>query len=186
MLEEDLEILIRKCCKGNTLAQRRLYDKFSPKLFAVCMRYSNCRDDAQDNFQEAFIKIFQKIDSFNGKGSFEGWMRRIMVNQCMDKFRKNRLTIVTDNPQKYQEHELDEDEDDVEPIISADALTDLIQQLPNQYRLVFNLYVIENYTHAEIAEQLNISIGTSKSNLSRAKSWLRDRLKKKMKTINIA
>ena len=142
------------------------------------MRYSNCRDDAQDTFQEAFIKAFQKIDSYEGNGSFEGWLRRIMVNKCMDKFRKNRLTIVTDNPQYYQENDF-EDEEEIELPYSTDQLTDVIQQLPDQYRLVFNMYVIENYTHAEIADELNTSVGTSKSNLSRAKSWLRKELKKK-------
>lgn len=149
------------------------------------MRYSNCRDDAQDTFQEAFIKAFQKIDSYEGNGSFEGWLRRIMVNKCMDKFRKNRLTIVTDNPQYYQENDF-EDEEEIELPYSTDQLTDVIQQLPDQYRLVFNMYVIENYTHAEIADELNISVGTSKSNLSRAKSWLRKELKKKYVKSNIA
>ena len=149
------------------------------------MRYSNCRDDAQDTFQEAFIKAFQKIDSYEGNGSFEGWLRRIMVNKCMDKFRKNRLTIVTDNPQYYQENDF-EDEEEIELPYSNDQLTEVIQQLPDQYRLVFNMYVIENYTHAEIADELNISVGTSKSNLSRAKSWLRKELKKKYVKSNIA
>lgn len=154
-------------------------------MFAVCMRYSQCRDDAQDTFQEAFIKAFQKIDSYNGDGSFEGWLRRIMVNKCMDKFRSKRLTIVTDNPQIYQEQELEEEEE-VELPYSNDELISTIQELPDQYRLVFNMYVVENYTHAEIAESLNISVGTSKSNLSRAKAWLRKELKKKYVKTNIA
>lgn len=142
------------------------------------MRYSNCRDDAQDTFQEGFIRAFQKIDSFNGNGSFEGWLRRIMVNKCMDKFRQNKLTIVAENPNLFLETEIDE-EDEPELPYTSDELTFIIQQLPDQYRLVFNMYVIESYTHAEIAEELNISVGTSKSNLSRAKQWLRKELKKK-------
>ena len=154
-------------------------------MFAVCMRYSHCRDDAQDTFQEAFIKAFQKIESYQGNGSFEGWLRRIMVNKCMDKFRSKRLTIVTDNPQYYMEHEIEEEEE-VELPYSQDELTATIQELPDQYRLVFNMYVIENYTHAEIATSLNISVGTSKSNLSRAKAWLRKELKKKYVKSNIA
>lgn len=153
-------------------------------MFAVCMRYSNCRDDAQDTFQEGFIKAFQKIHTYQGNGSFEGWLRRLMVNKCMDKFRKKRLTIVTDNPQYFQEYE--EEEEEVESEYSKDELMTLIQKLPDQYRLVFNMYVIENYTHAEIAEALNISVGTSKSNLSRAKAWLRKELKKKYVKSNIA
>lgn len=148
------------------------------------MRYSNCRDDAQDTFQEGFIKAFQKIHTYQGNGSFEGWLRRLMVNKCMDKFRKKRLTIVTDNPQYFQEYE--EEEEEVESEYSKDELMTLIQKLPDQYRLVFNMYVIENYTHAEIAEALNISVGTSKSNLSRAKAWLRKELKKKYVKSNIA
>lgn len=148
------------------------------------MRYSANRDDAQDSFQEAFIKAFQKINSFEGSGSFEGWLRRIMVNKCMDKFRKKRLIIVTDNPQYYQEVEVEEEE--VELPYSKDYLIETIQKLPDQYRLVFNMYVMENYTHAEIAEELDISVGTSKSNLSRAKAWLRKELKKKKPKTNIA
>ena len=149
------------------------------------MRYSNCRDDAQDTFQEGFIRAFKKINSYQGNGSFEGWLRRIMVNKCMDKFRKNRLTIVAENPYQYTDLMLEEEEETDLPY-TADELTEAIQQLPDQYRLVFNLYVIESYTHAEIAEQLNISIGTSKSNLSRAKGWLRNELKKKYVKPNIA
>lgn len=149
------------------------------------MRYSHCRDDAQDTFQEAFIRAFQKIDSYQGNGSFEGWLRRIMVNKCMDKFRSKRLTIVTDKPQDYQEHQMEEEEE-IELPYSQDELTVTIQQLPDQYRLVFNMYVVENYTHAEIADALNISVGTSKSNLSRAKAWLRNELKKKYVKSNIA
>lgn len=151
------------------------------------MRYSNCRDDAQDTFQEGFIRAFQKINTFNAEGSFEGWLRRIMVNKCMDKFRKNRLTIVAENPHQYANNfDLDEDEESPDLSYSNDEMTEMIQQLPDQYRLVFNMYVIENYTHAEIAEELNISVGTSKSNLSRAKAWLRKELKKKYVKPNIA
>ena len=153
-------------------------------MFAVCMRYSNCRDDAQDTFQEGFIRAFQKMDSYNGNGSFEGWLRRIMVNKCMDKFRSNRLTIVAENPYQFTNVQLEE-EDELDLPYSNDELTETIQGLPDQYRLVFNLYVIENYSHAEIAEELNISIGTSKSNLSRAKGWLRKELKKKYVKPNI-
>lgn len=149
-------------------------------MFGVCMRYSNCRDDAQDSFQEAFIRAFSKIESFKGNGSFEGWLRRIMVNQCMDHFRRNRLTIVAENPLQNQKYLTEEDEDAEKDLpIDSDELITLIQKLPQQYRLVFNMYVVESYTHAEIAEELGISVGTSKSNLSRAKAWLRKEIKKK-------
>lgn len=149
------------------------------------MRYSHCYDDAQDTFQEAFIRAFQKIDTYSGEGSFEGWLRRIMVNKCMDKFRKNRLTIVAENPYQFTSTELEEIEE-IELAYTNQELTETIQKLPDQYRIVFNMYVIENYTHAEIAEELNISVGTSKSNLSRAKGWLRNELKKKKLKSNIA
>lgn len=176
--------MIDRCKRNDPRAQSIVYERFAPTMFAVCMRYSHCRDDAQDTFQEAFIKAFQKIESFNGNGSFEGWLRRIMVNKCMDKFRKKKLTIVTDNPQFYQENEWEEEE--VELPYDNDQLVEMISQLPEQYRLVFNMYVIEEYSHAEIAEQLNISVGTSKSNLSRAKTWLRKELKKKYNKSYIA
>lgn len=176
--------MIDRCKRNDPRAQGIIYERFAPTMFAVCMRYSNCRDDAQDTFQEAFIKAFQKIESFSGNGSFEGWLRRIMVNKCMDKFRKKKLTIVTDTPQFYQEKEWEEEK--IELPYDNDELVELISQLPEQYRLVFNMYVIEEYSHADIAEQLNISVGTSKSNLSRAKAWLRKELKKKYNTPYIA
>lgn len=176
--------MIERCKANDARAQSEIYEEFSSKMFAVCMRYSANKDDAQDSFQEAFIQAFQKINAFEGSGSFEGWLRRIMVNKCMDKFRKERLIVVTDNPQYFQEIEIEEEE--VELPYSKDFLIETIQKLPDQYRLVFNMYVIENYTHAEIAEDLNISVGTSKSNLSRAKAWLRKELKKKKLKTNIA
>ncbi len=175
---ETLEKLIKQCKKNDRVAQGEIYRLFSPKMFAICLRYSGHYSDAQDVLQEGFVHAFNKIKQYKGNGSFEGWLRRIMVNKCMDNFRKHKMTIVSENPHDYTTYE--EEPETEEPIFNEKELMKLVQQLPDQYRMVFNLYVIEDYSHAEIAEKLNISVGTSKSNLSRAKSWLRKELKKKL------
>ena len=145
-------------------------------MYAVCLRYSSCPEDAQDNFQEGFIKAFKSIHQFSHEGSFEGWLRRIMINQCMAWHRKNRTLFVVEDPLQYKtELYVEEEREEEYPI---DKINSLIKMMPSQYQTVFSLYVIEDYSHKEIAEQLNISVGTSKSNLSRAKAWLRKELNK--------
>lgn len=145
-------------------------------MYAVCLRYSSCTEDAQDNFQEGFIKAFKNIHQFSHKGSFEGWLRRIMVNQCMEWHRKNQTLFIVENPLQSQRCSPVKEETQEEYPIEKINL--LIKAMPTQYRTVFLLYVIEDYTHKEIAKQLNISVSTSKSNLSRAKTWLRKELNK--------
>lgn len=149
-------------------------------MFAVCMRYSNSRADAQDAFQEGFVKVFQKIKSYKGEQEVEGWIRRVMVNTCIDIHRKNKNLFVTEELDQIQDYEITKEEVKTSRY-TADELVEHIQELPPQYRTVFNLYVMEEYSHAEIAEELCISVGTSKSNLSRAKSWLRNALTKETK-----
>jgi len=151
----------------------------------VCLKYSNNKQEAEDNLHDSFITIFGKIKQFKNKGSFEGWLKRIAVNICLQKYRKQSvLNIVTDQYPDKIDVEVEEDN------ISLKYLLQLIQELPNRYRMVFNLYVLDGYSHKEIAELLNISVGTSKSNLSRARLNLKERietetkLKKKIK-INV-
>lgn len=181
-MDENLKILIQQCQGNNRTAQAELYRTFSANLFSVCLRYTDNREDAQDCFQDGFIVIFNKIDQFRFEGSFEGWMRRIMVNSCLEKYRtRNHLYVVNE--------EITADESPEDAIVeeawedySYEQLLEIIRQLPDRYRQVFNLYAIENFAHQDIANLLNISVGTSKSNLSRAKEKLKELIKKNSET----
>lgn len=166
-----LKKLIRKCKKQDRLAQEKLYRNYSHVLFAICLKYSRNKQEAEDNFQEAFITIFKKIDQFKGKGSFEGWMKRICVNTALQTYRKVQLYDIADE-ENIETPPVDAPRNEFE----LDFLLKTIQALPDQYRLVFNLYVLDDYTHREIAELLHISEGTSKSNLSRARKILKREL----------
>jgi RNA polymerase sigma factor (sigma-70 family) len=176
-LDENLKILIQKCQENNQGAQAELYKSFSANLFSVCLRYTDNYEDAKDCFQDGFIMIFNKISQFRFQGSFEGWLRRIMVNNCLERYRnRNHLYVV--NEEITMDESIHEDIEEEWEDYTYDQLLDIIRQLPDRYRQVFNLYAIENYSHQDIAEMLNISVGTSKSNLSRAKEKLKELLKK--------
>jgi len=166
-----IEQLIYECTQNNTKAQEQLYRLLAPKLFAVCLKYSQNYDEAQDNLQESFLVIFDKIDQFKNKGSFEGWAKKIVINYTLQQYRKRKVfDIVSENFADESEIELDDEE------VSLAFLTKIIQELPDRYRMVFNLYVMDDYSHKEIAEMLGITIGTSKSNLSRAKAILKEKI----------
>ena len=165
--------LIEQCVNQEAKAQQELYRLIAPKLFGICLKYCSNKTIAEDLFQESFITIFNKIHQFKHKGSFEGWVKRITINTVLQHYKK----------QQFHQPIIDDlVVDEVEEIEVNDTNLDLtyllerIQELPNQYRLVFNLYVLDGYSHAEIAEALNISVGTSKSNLSRAKHLLKKKL----------
>lgn len=167
--------LIHGCKEGNRRMQEELYRRFSPRMYAVCLRYASNAEEAEDVLQEGFIKIFKKLDSFRGDGSFEGWIRRIFVNTAIEQFRRKRYLLpVTEKEENTIEGKyfsiLDE-------LAEKDILA-LVQELSPGYRTVFNMYVVEGYTHKEIADMLGISEGTSKSQLSRAKVILQDMVKK--------
>ena len=167
----SLEQLILDCQKKNIKAQEQLFRLFSSKLFAVCLKYSRSYEEAQDNLQDGFLLIFDKIVQFAFLGSFEGWAKRLMVNNALQYYRKEKfLELVNEDIADEEQVEIDDTS------ISLDYLLGIIQQLPDRYRLVFNLYVIDNYSHKEIAAMLNINIGTSKSNLSRARLILKDKI----------
>lgn len=161
--------------EGNRRMQEELYRRFSPRMYAVCLRYAGTAEEAEDILQEGFIKIFKKLGSFRGDGSFEGWIRRIFVNTAIEHFRRKRyLQPVTEKEENTIEGKfisvLDE-------LAEQDILA-LVRELSPGYRTVFNMYVVEGYTHKEIADMLGISEGTSKSQLSRAKVILQEMVKK--------
>jgi RNA polymerase sigma factor (sigma-70 family) len=171
----SLDKLILGCENKEPIAQEQLYRLFAGKMFALCLKYSKNKEEAEDNLQDGFIQIFDKISQFKNKGSFEGWMKRIIINTALQKYRdKNVLNVVYDFVDE-EEVMVEVEEDD----ISLDYLLKLIQELPNQYRLVFNLYVFDGYSHKEISKELKISEGTSKSNLSRARAILKEKIESK-------
>jgi RNA polymerase sigma factor (sigma-70 family) len=167
----SIEQLIYDCKKNDIKAQEQLYKQYSPKLFSVCLKYSRNYTEAQDNLQEGFLLIFEKINSYTFKGSFDGWAKRVVINYILQQYRKDSfLNVVKEDIKDVEDVEIECES------ISVDYLMKIIQELPDRYRLVFNLFVLDNYSHQEIATQLSISVGTSKSNLSRAKLILKDKI----------
>lgn len=151
--------------------QEELYNRFSPKMYAVCLRYAGSPEEAEDILQEGFIKIFKKLGSYRGDGSFEGWIRRIFVNTAIEHFRRKRyLQPVTEK----EENTIEGKSLSVLDNLAEKDILDLVRKLSPGYRTVFNMYVVEGYTHKEIGDMLGISEGTSKSQLSRAKVILQD------------
>jgi RNA polymerase sigma factor (sigma-70 family) len=167
--------LIEGCIKGDRKMQYELYERFAPKMYGVCLRYAANAEEAEDILQEGFIKVFRKISSYRGDGSFEGWIRRIFVNTAIEQFRKKTyLQPITEQ----EESSIEGKYISVLDNMAEKDIIKLIQQLSPGYRTVFNMYVIEGFTHKQISEALNISEGTSKSQLSRAKLILQDLVKK--------
>jgi len=175
--EESEDMLIKGCIDWDRQAQNRLYNLFSAQMFAVCFKYSSSREEAEDTFHEGFMKVFENIKHFKKAGPLGGWIRRIMVNTAIEKYRKNsRLVVVVsidDNHNKLKNFY----SNDILNKMDADELMHLIQKLPPQYKMVFNLYEFEGLKHHEIAEKLGISEGTSKSNLARARALLQQAVK---------
>ena len=166
--------LIEGCIQGNRKMQYELYERFSSKMYGVCLRYAANAEEAEDILQEGFIKVFNKIGSFRNEGSFEGWIRRIFVNTAIEHFRKKTyLQPITE----YEESTVEGKYLSVLDNLAEKDIIRLVQQLSPGYRTVFNMYVVEGYTHKQIAEALGISEGTSKSQLSRAKLILQDLVK---------
>lgn len=169
----SLEELIESCKQGHRKAQEQLYREYSPTLFGTCLKYSRNKTEAEDNLHDSFMTIFDKIGQFKAKGSFEGWAKRIAVNTVMQKYRKaEHLEVVTDNFEDEIEVEVESEYADIE----LDTLLGYIQELPNKYRLTFNLYVLDGYSHKEIGALLGTSQGTSKSNLARARLILKKKI----------
>ncbi|HRS53934.1 MAG TPA: sigma-70 family RNA polymerase sigma factor [Bacteroidales bacterium] len=173
---EPEQDLINRCINNDPVAQELLYRRYASKMFGVCMRYAANKMEAEDILQEGFIKIFTNLSKYRGEGSFEGWIRRTMVNTAINHYYKNIKFL----------QDIDIDEVDIVNFFDQDAISNLseaellklIQELPEGYRMVFNLYVIEGYSHKEIAEQLGITENTSKSQLSRARAALQNKIRK--------
>lgn len=168
--------LIKSCQNGDKKSQQLLYQAFYGKMLNVCFRYANDLDEAKDILQEGFIKMFSSLDGYENKGSLEGWVRRIIVHTAIDYVRKKREVFVdiTDYSVQNEASVVDTEEELNEySRIKADILLNLIQKLSPAYKTVFNLYVIEEYSHKQIGEMLNVSEGTSKSNYAKAKQNLK-------------
>lgn len=157
-------------------AQKWLYERYSPLMFSVCKRYLHSREDAEEALVSGFFKVFSQIDGYAGIGNFEGWIRRIMVNECLMMLRKSQPLTFPGDEAQIPDHP---DSFNIEADISAREILELLDLLPPGYRTVFNLYVLEGFKHLEIAEMLGISINTSKSQLILAKEKLRNLLKAK-------
>ncbi|HBY67530.1 MAG TPA: RNA polymerase subunit sigma-70 [Flavobacteriaceae bacterium] len=168
----NIKDLIKRCKKNDRAAQNELFEKYKNTLYFLSLKYCRNEADAEDNTHDAFITIFEKIKSFKGKGSFEGWIKRITVNTVLQKYRKQRVYSIEDEAQIEEEDNVTVDTETV----PLDFLLKIIQELPDQYRLVFTLYVLDDYSHKEIAKMLGISDGTSKSNLARARGILKTKI----------
>ncbi|MFN5621334.1 MAG: RNA polymerase sigma factor [Flavobacteriales bacterium] len=185
---KQLQALIDGCLKGDRRSQQAVHKLYYGKMKAVCMRYTRDSDQANDVLQEGFLKIFNNLEKFTGVGTFEGWMRRIMVNLSIDRFRKLKHDFVllgeNDDIERYSDdtEEVLDELDELEEIysITPEQIIDAMQQLTPAYRTVFNLYVYEDYTHQDIAEALGISVGTSKSNYAKAKKNMKKLLIKNL------
>ncbi len=173
--------LVKQCLDGNGAAQKMLYQRYSRKMFGICMGYAKDYDMAKDLLQEGFIKVFQKLSKFEGNGSLEGWVRRTIVNNNIDIFRSNARKGTFLNLEDEQGNTID----GLVPTINNDALRKIeideflrmTQGLPEGYRMILNLHIVEELTHKEIGEKLGISEGTSKSNLSRARRILQEKVR---------
>jgi RNA polymerase sigma factor (sigma-70 family) len=170
--EEQLLSAVLKI-QGNkdSSAFKFIYDQLSPKLFYVCIRYLKDEDEAKDVLQESFVTVYTKIDNFKGEGSFEGWVRRIVVNNCLGQLKKSKKSNEESINEKY--NLIEEPNDPVIDEQTSQGLHNALMQLPEGYRTVINLYIMENYSHKEIAEMLNIEEVSSRTQLSRAKLALK-------------
>lgn len=167
--------LVAGCMKNNALAQQRMYEWLSPRMFAVCYRYVGDKEAARDVLHDGFITLFSKIGSYKGEGSFEGWARRIFITAALMYLRKKDVLRNTEQIEDFGK-EIVYDQGVIDKI-DAQVLMKIIAQMPSGFRTVFNMYAIEGYTHQEIAQELNITEGGSRSQLSRAKLWLKEKLK---------
>lgn len=171
------EAILQGCLENNAVAQRELYNRYSPKMLAVCYRFGHSREDAEDMLQEGFIKVFAQIHTFRHQGAFEGWVRRIVVHTCINHLKKNKK--FNESVDLIHANTIQIREESIPSIVQAKQVVECIRLLPLGYRTVLNLYAIEGYAHKEIAELLDIEESTSRSQYTRAKQMLEDILLKK-------
>jgi len=186
--KEEVRKLVKQCIKEDRKSQKLLYEHFYGKMVGVCMRYATDYSEAQDILHEGFIKVFAKLKSFKNEGSFEGWIRRIIVNSAIDYVRAKKKLTFDSEEKSIIDNIKDEDEVLIEAEnlskIKAELIIELIQKLSPAYKTVFNLYVMEGYSHKQVAEELGISEGTSKSNLAKAKQKLRELFEENLYRLN--
>ncbi len=174
----SIDSILKGCLKNKRKDQKLLYDLYSPVLYGICIRYAKNHQDAQDILQEGFIKIFENLHTYKRKGSFEGWMKRIIINTALKKYKENisHLSVeLNENESEYLEQTIYNDNIEIHDLINK------VQNLPTQYRIVFNMYAIEGYSHKEIGENLGISETTSRTNYLRARNILREKLEQQEK-----
>ncbi|WP_299364813.1 sigma-70 family RNA polymerase sigma factor [Winogradskyella sp.] len=179
-MNKELRILIQKCVEKDREGQRELYKLLSPVLYGICLKYMKTKTEADDVFQDAFIILFQKIHQYQYKGSFEGWAKRIFVNEALEVLRKKQRQLHIAIEDAYEDDSVEDNACVFDIDISQDELLKHIQQLPDNYRIIFNLFVLEGYSHKAIANKLKMAVGTSKSLLSRAKSILRAKINEEL------
>lgn len=173
-MAEKLEILLKGCKRGRPKSQEALYQRFASAMYGICLQYASSEEDAQDILQEGFIKVFAKLEQVKNPVAFPGWIRRLMINTALEKYRSQ---VILQRVEDVKGEVHDESENRIFSELTCEELVALIQTLTPKYRLVFNLYAIEGYSHKEISEELGISVGTSKSNLSRARAILQEKIK---------
>ena len=171
--------LIRRSLQNNRKAQKLLYDKYSPKMLGLCGYYIKDFQHSEEVMLNGFFKVFTKLNQYSNKGSFEGWIRKIMVFECISFLRKKNQLLFTDEIENFERMDINE----VELPVEVEDLHNYINELPEGCKIVFNMYVIEGYKHAEIAEILNVSIGTTKTQLYRARKALQDMISSNKKKI---
>lgn len=171
--------LINESLRNNRQAQQRLYEKFSPKMLSLCVYYINDRQQAEDIMLQGFFKVFTKLKQYQNTGSFEGWIRKIMVYECISFLRKKNNLVFTDDIEIFQAKV----DNEVELSIGVENLQNYINRLPDGSKVVFNMFVIEGYKHAEIAEMLNVTVGTSKTQLNRARKALKEMISSHQKRV---
>ena len=173
-MAEKLDILLKECKRGKRGSQEELYRRFASAMYGLCLQYANNEEDAQDIMQDGFIKVFAKLEQVKNPAALPGWIRRVMINTALEKYRSQVLLQRVDDVRE----EIGEDSGNgAFEDLTCEELVGLIQTLTPRYRMVFNLYAIEGYSHQEISEELGVSIGTSKSNLSRARAILQEKIK---------
>lgn len=178
MLSNEEKRLLKGCSKGDSLAQKQLYELFSNDMYKVCLMYSNDDEMASDLLQEGFLKVFRKIHEYKNIGSLGGWIRKIMINTCIDFYRVDKWSKYFDSFDDAVNPDHATLESDSNESLDESDFLNITRGLPDGYRLILNLYYLEDYTHPEIAEELGINIGTSKSQLHKAKKYLKSRLLK--------
>jgi RNA polymerase sigma-70 factor (ECF subfamily) len=181
---QQLQQIIDGCIEGQRKYQYKFYNLFASKMMGVCLRYAKNQAEAEDILQDGFVKVFSNMHKFQPYGSFEGWVRRIFVNTAIEYYRQRRRFMINDIELENQDFEFG---DDVVDKMAAEEIIALIRDMPDGYRMVFNMYAIEGYSHKEIADELGISVGTSKSQYSRARSYLQKQMAEieKKETVNL-